>query len=33
VARDLEQFADLLGLTIVNLKEADWVHELSYGSL
>jgi len=33
MARDLEQFADILDLTVVNLKEADRVDELGYGSL
>ena len=32
-ARDLEQFADLLDIAIINLKEADQQYELGDGSL
>ena len=32
-ARDLEQFADLLDIAIINLKEADQQYELRDGSL
>ena len=32
-AKDLEQFADLLDITIINLKETNQHHELGNGSL